>query len=113
MHLVIFEYRLRPDADTRAYSELSASMHRFIEADPSFGYLGGSVSTHEDGTVVAIECFTDREKMRAWRTFPAHREAQRRGREEFYSWYRTRSCEVERENSFELETAASQVASTA
>jgi len=48
MHLTIFEYRLRDDADTDAYGELSRRMHAIVEGDPSYGYLGGDTLQHEE-----------------------------------------------------------------
>ena len=100
MHVVIFEYAFRPDADRDAYSGLSRRMHEVAQSDERFGYLGGASAVREDGSVIAVESFAHAEGMDRWRRDPQHREAQRRGRDEFYAWYRTRVCAVETDRTF-------------
>jgi len=100
MHLTIFEYRLRDDADADAYGELSRRMHAIVEGDPSYGYLGGETLQREDGSRVALEWFGAGDGVKRWARNPDHRVAQRRGRDEFYAWYRVRTLEVEREMLF-------------
>jgi heme-degrading monooxygenase HmoA len=95
--VVIFEFRMRPDADLEAYGQLSEEMNARAASDPRFGFLGMSGYGGDDGTTAVLEHFRDMTGMRAWASDPKHREAQRRGREEFYAWYRVRVCNLERD----------------
>ena len=97
MVVVIFEFRMRPDADMESYAKLSDQMNARAAADARFGFLGMTGYTAEDGTSLVVERFRDAASMQTWARDPEHREAQRRGREEFYDWYRVRVCDLERD----------------
>jgi len=94
MVLVVFRSRFRPDADLEAYAALSRHMHELVAQHPGFV----SIESFEtpDGEEVSLETFDSEESVRAWRNHPEHREAQRRAREEFYSWYSVQASEVVR-----------------
>jgi heme-degrading monooxygenase HmoA len=100
VHVTIFEYRLRDDADIDAYNELSERMHAIVDGDPSYGHLASQTLQRDDGSRVALEWFESGDGVRRWAANPQHREAQRRGRDEFYAWYRVRTCAVERDMQF-------------
>lgn len=51
------------------------------------GFIDECFYTSADGERLTIVRFTDRESQTRWAQQPDHREAQRRGRDEFYSWY--------------------------
>jgi heme-degrading monooxygenase HmoA len=95
--VVIFEFRMRPDADLDAYERLSDEMNALAASNDRFGFLGMTGYGGEDGTTVVVERFRDAAGMRAWARDPRHREAQRRGRDDYYDWYRVRVCNLERE----------------
>lgn len=82
--VTVFRSRLREGDESeyeqvaRAMSDTVATMEGFI--DQRF-YLA------DDGERVTIVRFRDDASQRRWAERPGHREAQRRGREGFYSWY--------------------------
>ena len=49
-----------------------------------------------------IARFKDEASLEAWRDEPEHREAQRRGREEFYDRYRIQVLKVIRDYEYEM-----------
>jgi heme-degrading monooxygenase HmoA len=64
----------------------------------SFKHYGAS-----DGERLSVVEFASTDAARTWRDHPEHREAQRRGRSDFYSWYRLQVCDQVREANFERE----------
>lgn len=98
--VVIFEYRLRPGVDLAEYAALSQRLEARAASHARFGYIDMHGIETEDGAHIVVERFTDRERMRNWATDPEHRAAQKRGREEFYEWYRVTVSEVERDYGF-------------
>lgn len=94
--VTIFRSRLRPDAD--AYGEVAARMEEEARAMPGFLEVKGY--TAEDGERVTIVAFDSMAAHEAWRDHADHREAQRRGRSEFYAWYRLQVCRQLRERTF-------------
>jgi heme-degrading monooxygenase HmoA len=96
VQLVIFEYRLRDDADRAAYSALNEHLYEVVR-DPRYGFIGDESLERPDGSRVVLEWFEHAEGIELWYLNPEHRAAQQRGREEFYEWYRVRRCTVDRE----------------
>ncbi|HWE70963.1 MAG TPA: antibiotic biosynthesis monooxygenase [Acidimicrobiales bacterium] len=82
--VTVFRSRLRPDANP-AYGELAAAMEAIARQAP--GFVDFKAFTAPDGERVSLITFTTAEAQRAWRDDPRHRQAQRRGREEFYLEY--------------------------
>lgn len=97
MTLVLFRNRLRPEA-TEAYGALAPEIAALAQQQP--GFLSMKTFTATDGERVTIAQFESDEAVAAWRAHAEHREAQRRGRSEFYSEYTLQVCEVVRERSF-------------
>ena len=97
MTVVIFRNRLRSEA-ADAYSELAPKMEELAQQQP--GFLSMKTFTAPDGERVTIAAFESDEAVVAWRRHPEHREAQERGKSEFYSEYRLQVCEVVRERQF-------------
>ncbi|HET9978552.1 MAG TPA: antibiotic biosynthesis monooxygenase [Burkholderiaceae bacterium] len=86
MVLVTFQSRLRADADLAALEALGARMYGIAAAMPGFvSYKDFSAADGENLTLVEFE---SEETLAAWRDQPEHREAQERGRREFFSDYR-------------------------
>lgn len=88
--VTVFRSRLRPDADERGYGPLAALMEERARAMPGFVDFKGFSAP--DGERVSIIVFDTLEHQAAWRDDPEHREAQRRGREEFYEEYSLSVC---------------------
>jgi heme-degrading monooxygenase HmoA len=98
--IVVFEYRMRRDADLDAYERLSAAMYELAASDEKYGLVGIASYRGDSGTTVVVEWFKNKESMRRWVVEPAHREAQRRGRDEFFEWFRVWVGTVDRSYSF-------------
>ena len=105
MVIVVFRSRFKAGADLDAYRVLSAEMREIVATQPGFVSIDSYES--DDGSRVSLECFETEDDVRAWRMHPAHRVAQRRGRDEFYAWYSVHVTEVVR--SHELQLTASVV----
>ena len=84
----------RRTADDPAYDTMAAAMVRL--AGQQEGFLGLESARGADGTGITVSYWRDEESIRRWKADAAHREAQRRGREEWYADYRVRVCRVER-----------------
>lgn len=97
MTVIIFRNRLRPEASA-TYSELAPEIAALAQQQP--GFLAMKTFTAVDGERVTIAEFESDEAVAAWRAHPEHREAQRRGKTEFYSEYHLQVCEVLREKRF-------------
>ena len=91
MRVTLFRSRLDP-AHLSDYREMAAQMRTLAEAMP--GFVSFKTFTADDGERISIVEFESEETLRAWREHPAHREAQRLGRERFYLEYRIQVCEV-------------------
>ena len=65
------------------------------------GFVSYKVFASDDGERASLIEFETSEQLRAWREHPEHREAQRLGRERFYTSYTLQVAEPERESRFE------------
>lgn len=100
MVLITFRTRLRENTDMAALEQLGARMFELASAMP--GFVSYDEFTAADGSFLTLVQFADLAALSAWRDHPEHREAQRRGREEFFSAYRIQVCSVERAYEFTL-----------
>ena len=82
--VTVFRSRLRPGVED-AYREVAEQMSAAAAAME--GFVDESFYTSADGERVTIVRFADADAQLAWARHPAHLDAQRRGREEFYSSY--------------------------
>ena len=89
MVVTIFRNRLKPGAQDE-YLEWAARMSELAASMP--GYLSHKVFVAEDGERATLVEFESEEAQRAWAEHPQHREAQRKGRKDFYSEYRLIVC---------------------
>jgi heme-degrading monooxygenase HmoA len=96
--VVLFKTHLRDGADEEAYARTCERMHELVAHLPGFTSIRGYTS--DDGDKVDIVRFESEEALKAWRSDPEHREAQRRGREEFYDRFSVQACRVFREYEF-------------
>jgi heme-degrading monooxygenase HmoA len=92
-YAVIFT-SLRTDVD-EGYGNVAARMVELAEKQP--GYLG--YESARDGVGITISYWTDLNAIKQWKQQMEHREAQRLGREKWYSDFTIRIAKVEREYS--------------
>lgn len=73
---------------------------RMVElASQQAGYLGHESA--RDGIGITVSYWESLEAIRSWKQNSEHLFAQKKGREEWYSRYKTRICKVERDYGFE------------
>ncbi len=82
--MTVFRSKRRPENET-AYYDLLAVMERAARSMP--GFVDFKTFGAEDGERVTLVTFASTEEQRAWRDDPRHRQAQQRGRDEFYAEY--------------------------
>ena len=82
--MTVFRNRLREPAREAYAAELDvvAALAREMP-----GFVETKTFTAEDGERATLVTFADAESHRGWRDHPRHRQAQRRGIEEFYEEY--------------------------
>ena len=97
MIVTVFRSRLMPGV-REDYVALVDRMVELAETMP--GYLSHKGFFAEDGERVTIVEFEHQDGMRAWRTNPEHRAAQKMAREVYYSEYSVQICDLVRESKF-------------
>jgi heme-degrading monooxygenase HmoA len=103
MIVTVFRSRLMPGVDDE-YGPVADRMDELAATMP--GYISHKGFLAEDGERVTVVEFESEEGVRAWRMHPEHAEAQRKGRQIYYSEYSIQVCDVVREASFKREEAA-------
>ena len=98
-YAVIFT-SLRTEGDN-GYDEMAMSMYKLALEQP--GFLG--METVRDGLGISISYWRDEQSILNWKTHAKHLVAQRLGRDQWYSAFKTRVCKVERDYGFEREEA--------
>jgi heme-degrading monooxygenase HmoA len=91
MIVTVFRSRLRPGVEDE-YGPLAERMAELAAAMP--GYVSHKRFTADDGERLTLVEFESLETHEAWRTHPAHLQAQRKGRQSFYVEYSISVCEV-------------------
>jgi heme-degrading monooxygenase HmoA len=82
--ITVFRSRLEVADDTEYCSEAETMESAARQA---VGFVAFKSFVADDGERVSVATFASEEAQRAWRDDVRHREAQRRGRAEFYSRY--------------------------
>jgi heme-degrading monooxygenase HmoA len=82
--VTVFRSRLRENVEA-AYEPVAQEMAELVCSITGFIDQKSYVSI--DGERVTIVRFANAESQNIWARHPQHLAAQRRGREEFYSWY--------------------------
>jgi len=95
--VTVFRSRLRDDAD-EGYGRTAEAMEQRARAMP--GFVDFKTFTAADGERVSLITFASREAHDAWRDDPAHRAAQKRGREHWYAEYKIQICDLVNERTF-------------
>ena len=99
MVVVVFRSRLKPGIE----KEIEAADARMAELAAAMpGYVSYRQYASSDGEGVAVVEFESHETVAAWRAHPEHREAQRLGRERWFSEYRITVCDAVRDYSFKV-----------
>jgi len=75
------------------YTATADAMLELARKQP--GFLGFEAAREELG--ISVSYWSDLESIRLWKSNLAHQEAQKRGRETWYSGYRVRISKVERD----------------
>jgi heme-degrading monooxygenase HmoA len=81
-------------ADGAGYGDAARRMAELAAA--SDGYLGADSARGVDGVGITVSYWRDLESIRAWKANGEHREAQRRGRTDWYAAFEVRIAKVER-----------------
>lgn len=82
--VTLFRSRLREGVEND-YQPVAQRMSDIVSSMP--GFVDQKFYQAPDGERVTIVRFADRRGHDGWAHHPEHLEAQRRGREEFYTWY--------------------------
>lgn len=86
---------IRKDADD-GYSDMAERMISLAQQQP--GFLG--IESARDDIGITVSYWTDLEAIKNWKQNMEHREAQKRGRENWYAAYKVRIAKVERDYEF-------------
>ena len=100
MIVTIFRSRLRPEHE-KEYHEWADRMESL--ASSMTGFVSIKTFYARDGERVSIVEFETAETHEAWRKHPEHKEAQRLGREKFYSEFKIQVLDNPRGYSFKME----------
>lgn len=84
--------------DDNGYSEMSILMENL--ASQQKGYLGLESARNELG--ITVSYWENLEAIKNWKQQTDHLMAQKKGRTDWYRWYKVRICKVEREYEFQL-----------
>ncbi|MBI3897264.1 MAG: antibiotic biosynthesis monooxygenase [Gammaproteobacteria bacterium] len=98
MVVIVFRTRVRADADVPEMEALGVRMYELAASMP--GFVSFKDFAAPDGEYVSLVEFQSVETLAAWRDHPAHKEAQRLGREKFFSEYHIQVCTTAREYRF-------------
>lgn len=98
MVVIVFRARLKSNADQEGLVKLSQRMYELASSMP--GYVSYKDFGAEDGESVSIIEFESLEAVAAWREHPEHKQAQERGRTEFFSEYHIQVCTPVRDYRF-------------
>lgn len=82
--------------DDRGYKEMAQQMESLAKRQP--GFLGMESARDEIG--ITVSYWDNLKAIADWKAQADHIFAQKKGREEWYKWYKVRICMVEREYEF-------------
>lgn len=93
-YAVIFTSTLT--SNTKGYNEMSKKMEAL--AKKQGGFLG--IDSAREGVGITVSYWESLEAIKTWKQNSEHLFAQQKGKEQWYSWYNTKICKVEREYEF-------------
>jgi heme-degrading monooxygenase HmoA len=100
--VTVFRSRLREGIESE-YEHVANAMSAAVSTMD--GFIDQRFYVADDGERVTIVRFRDLASQRRWAQHLGHRDAQRRGREEFYSWYDLSVSEEISEHHFDVREA--------
>lgn len=83
------------EGDEIAYAEMAERMVELAAVQP--GFLGIESVSDPNGTGLTVSYWRDLDAIQKWHAVAEHQEAQRLGKEKWYSQFQLRVCRVERE----------------
>jgi heme-degrading monooxygenase HmoA len=95
-YAVIFTSK-RTEGDN-GYAEMSVLMENLAKQQK--GYLGLESARNEVG--ITVSYWKNLDAIKSWKQQTDHLIAQRKGRSDWYSWYKVRICKVERDYEYQL-----------
>lgn len=95
-YAVIFTSKLTKNNE--GYSEMAQKMEDL--AKKQNGFLG--IESVREDVGITVSYWESLEAIKTWKQNSEHLIAQQKGREQWYSWYNTRICKVERDYDFKL-----------
>lgn len=90
-YAVIFTSTLTKN--TQGYSEMSQKMEELAKSQK--GFLG--IDSAREDVGITVSYWESIEAIKSFKQHTEHLIAQQKGRNQWYSWYNTRICKVERE----------------
>ena len=99
MVITLFRNRIRPEAQ-KEYERWARRMVELASSMP--GFVSIKTFAADDGERLSVIEFDSEAAHGAWRDHPEHREAQRLGRERFYSEFQLQICTPVRRYGFSL-----------
>lgn len=78
------------------YAEMAEEMETLARKQP--GFL--DVESAREGVGITVSYWESLEAIANWKAQLDHKQAQKQGRQRWYSWYKVRVCLVEREYEF-------------
>ncbi|MBB2970406.1 antibiotic biosynthesis monooxygenase [Mesorhizobium sp. RMAD-H1] len=97
MIAVIFEVWPADEARRAQYLDIAAGLRAELLAIDGFISIERFQSLNEPGKLLSLSFWRDEEAVKAWRTLPAHRVAQAKGRSSVFEDYRLRIAHVLRD----------------
>lgn len=95
-YAVIFTSHL--STDTTDYSSVADKMEELAKQQP--GFLGVESARDHSGLGITISYWESLEAIENWKQNALHKEAKKRGREQWYENFHLRICRVEKEFKF-------------
>ena len=90
MIVAMASFRSRRDADEDGLERTFERMRELVATIP--GFISYKSYVAEDGEELEVVRFESEGSEEAWRSFPEHVDAQRRGRDEFFDEYWVQVC---------------------
>ncbi len=78
------------------YNEMAQKMENLAKQQDGFI----SIDSAHDTVGITVSYWESLDAIKNWKQNTAHLIAQQKGRDQWYSWYNTRICKVEREYEF-------------
>lgn len=95
-YAVIFTSTLTQDSD--GYSEMAKKMEDLAKTQT--GFIG--IDSAREDVGITVSYWESLNAIKRWKQHSEHLIAQQKGRKQWYNWYNTKICKVEREYEFDL-----------